>query len=69
MTTWTVGKATTLVTVAMSNTDYKVREFMNLRAIYGHVSHKDDVINDSMGSPFICRNVKSGCVRRAGPQR
>lgn len=56
MTLQIVRKAT--VTFSLTNT------LKNLRAIYGHVSHRDDVTIKHRGSPFICRNVKtqSGCV-------
>ncbi len=64
MTVWIVRKATVgyMVTVARSNTGYEVTEYKNLRAIYGHLSHRDDVTNYCRGSPFICRNIKTEWV-------
>ena len=47
MTVWIVRKVTVLVMVARSNILLcMATEYKNLRAIYGHVSHRDDVTND-----------------------
>jgi len=62
MTVRIVRNATVAVTVSISQSlvhGYQVTEYKHIIAIYGHVSHRDDVTNVCMGSPFIRGNVKT----------